>query len=78
MLKIGNRYSFKTMTFYYKGTVTALFPTHAVIANATEVFETGPNDDYYRGQTKHEEPIPDGTMVPYGGGVVIMPYDVKP
>ena len=75
MLEIGKTYSFKTLTFYYIGTVDKLYPTHARIRDCLEVFETGENRSYYAGQVKTSEPIPDGTLVPILGQVTIMPYD---
>lgn len=74
MLEIGKTYSFKTLTFYYIGTVVAQFPTHAVINNGKEVFETGPNDKYYAGQIRLFEVLPDGCFVPLIGQVFIAPY----
>lgn len=75
MLEIGKTYSFKTLTFYYIGTVRQMYPTHAVIDNAVEVYETGPNASYYAGTVKNYERIPDGTLVPVVGNVLIMPYE---
>lgn len=74
MLEIGKTYSFKTMTFYYIGTVVQLFGQHAQLKDATEVYETGPNVNYYAGTIRAHERIPDGTLVPIGSGVVIMPW----
>lgn len=75
ILEVGKTYSFETVTFYYIGTVEHLFPTHARINNAHKVFEQGPLDTYFKGQVLNKERIPDGTLVPLGAGVVIMPYD---
>jgi hypothetical protein len=74
MLEIGKSYSFKTVTFYYIGTVVKLYPTHAVIDDATEVYDTGPNASYYAGHIKAHERVPNGTMVPLAG-VLIVPYN---
>ena len=70
MLEIGRRYSFKTLTFYYKGKVTRMTPSHAFIDDTTEVYETGPNCDYFGGKAKIEEPVPNGTMVPLPGCII--------
>ena len=75
MLQIGRTYSFKTLTFYYIGEVTRLYPSHAEIKNGQEVYETGPNREYYAGKVKASEPIPDGYLVPITGGVIIAPYE---
>lgn len=75
MLQVGKTYSFKTLTYFYVGTVTHLYPTHAQLSNATEVFETGPNASYYAGQIKAHERVPDGILVPIGSGVTITPYE---
>jgi hypothetical protein len=74
MLEIGKTYSFKTLTFYYIGTVIHMYPTHAVLKDVHEVFETGPNDEYYAGKVKNKERCPDGVMVPIGPGTIITPY----
>jgi hypothetical protein len=75
MLQVGKTYSFKTPTFYYIGTVTELWPSHARLSDATEVFETGPNVEYYAGKIKKHERLPDGVLVPLSGGVFIAPYE---
>jgi len=77
IIEVGKQYSFKTLTFYYIGTVTDFYPSHAKISDAIEVFETGSNEDYYKGKIKNYEPIPDGSFIPLTGGVIIMPYAAK-
>ncbi len=67
MLEVGKTYSFKTLTFYYVGTVTKLYHTHAQISDATEVYETGPNRSYYAGTIRAHERIPDGALIPLAG-----------
>ncbi len=74
MLELGKTYSFKTLTFYYIGTVVWQSPTHVKIVEATEVFETGPNVDYYAGTIKKHERIPDGAFVPMNG-TLVTPYE---
>lgn len=75
IIEVGKTYSFKTVTFYYIGTVTELFSTHARLKDCTEVFETGPNSSYYAGTIRAHERVPDGTLVPIGAGVIIMPWE---
>lgn len=75
MLKVGSTYAFKTLTFYYVGTVTALFPTHAALSNATEVYETGANSSFFAGTIQTHERVPDGTLVPLCGGITIFPME---
>ena len=74
MIQVGKTYEFKTLSFYYIGTVTEIFPTHARINNVTQVFETGPNAEFYRGHVKVHERMPDGVCVPTTGQVVIVPH----
>jgi hypothetical protein len=64
----GKRYFFKTITHHYLGELVSFTATHATIKNASEVYETGPLDDFYgKGEVKACERVPDGWMVPLAG-----------
>lgn len=64
----GKKYVFKTLAHYYLGELVSTTPTHAIIKNASEVYETGLLDDFYgKGKVKACERVPDGWMVPLSG-----------
>ena len=73
-VELNKTYEFRSLTFYYIGTVEHVFPTHAKLKDVTQVFETGPNKDYYAGKIKAHERMPDGVLVPFNGTVVV-PWD---
>lgn len=75
MLQIGKTYEFKTFTFYYIGTVSKIYPTHVELNNVWEVFQTGPNSEFFTGKIKEKEQCPDGTLLALSPGVNIFPYD---
>jgi hypothetical protein len=63
----GKAYFFKTFAHYYLGRVRSLTPTHAIIDEASEVYETGPLSTFFgEGKPKFCERLPDGWAVPLG------------
>lgn len=75
MLTIGRKYFFKTLGHHYLGEVVAQNVTHAILKNASEVYDTGPLDSFYgKGVIKYSERVPDGWMVPLQG-VCIGPWE---
>lgn len=72
-------YSFHTVTHYYIGKLEKLYPSHAQLTNAVEVYETGPLDPHYskKGEAKSFEKVPDHTLVPVGAGTIIFPWPAQ-
>lgn len=68
LLREGASYFFKTFAHYYLGRVTLITPTHVVLENASEVYETGPLASFFgAGVIKYVEILPDGWTVPLSG-----------
>lgn len=78
MLEEGKYYSFHTVTHYYVGKLQKLYPSHAIITDCVEMYETGELDGHYnKGKIKSFEKCPDGTMVPVGSGTTIFPWPTQ-
>ncbi len=67
-MEIGKRYFFKTLSHYYLGELVHQTAVHAVIKDASEVYETGALAEFFgKGKVKICERVPDGWMVPLSG-----------
>jgi hypothetical protein len=71
MLTNGKKYFFKTFSHHYLGELVATHATHFEIKHASEVYETGPLDEFYgKGIVKAAERVPDGWLVPIAGTAI--------
>jgi hypothetical protein len=74
MVEVGETYEFQTVTFYYRGTVTHVTPTHVTLREVWKVYDTGPSTSYYGKKGQTEEPLPDGVMLALGMCGQITPW----
>ena len=73
----GKAYFFKTFSHYYLGRVRHATPTHVVLDEASEVYDTGPLATFFgEGKPKRCERLPDGWSVPLGA-TAFGPWDHK-
>lgn len=73
-IEIGKTYFFQSVTHNYIGKVSAISPAWIETSECAYVAVTGPYKDFMAGRPADVERVANGTLIPVGALVVVMPY----